>query len=153
MYQAELRGKLPNYLHKSEDLLTSNVFSFFKYSNRRVFLYNFLKKLGINISEYDAQNAVFDFWPTYDDQTEPDLVLIVGDYYILIEAKYTSSFGKERGDIQQQLIREYQGGKGEAEKLDKTFILLAITADPFYHPVIFQDTPDWLVYKVLWTNW
>lgn len=153
MYQAEIHGKLPRTLAYSEDILTSNVFSFFKYANRKLFLYRYLNGLGINVSESQAESAVFDFWPTFDDYTEPDLVLMVGDYYVLVEAKYTSSFGKERGDIQHQLIREYHGGKTEAEKLDKTFILLTITADPFYHSVIFQGTPDWLVREVLWTHW
>ena len=128
MYQAELRGKLPHYLYKSEDILTSYVFSFFKYANRKIFLFNYLKSLGINVKEREAHNAEFQFWPCYDDLTEPDLVLIVGDFYILIEAKYTSSFGQANQKTQSQLVREYNGGMVEAEKLDKKFILLTITA-------------------------
>lgn len=153
MYLAEIHGKLPRTLAKSEDILTSNVFSFFKYANRRRFLHRYLNGLGIRISESQADSAIFVFWPTFDDFTEPDLVLIVGDYYILVEAKFTSSFGQERGDIQHQLIREYHGGKAEAKKVEKTFILMTITADPFYHPAIFQSTPEWLVREVLWTHW
>jgi hypothetical protein len=153
MYQAELHGKLPHFLQKSEDILTSYVFSFFKYSNRRIYLHNYLSELGINVSEYEAQNAEFEFWPSFEDLTEPDLVLIVGNFYILIEAKYTSSFGKANQDIQAQLVREFYGGKSEADKLEKKFVLLAITAHPFYDPSIFLGAPDWLVPKILWTNW
>ncbi len=38
MYLAELHGKLLSKLEKREDILTSNVFSFFKYSNRNRYL-------------------------------------------------------------------------------------------------------------------
>jgi len=153
MYQAELHSKLPRYLHRSEDILTSYVFSFFKYSNRKVFLFNYLKSLGINVSEQESRNAEFQFWPIYNDHTEPDLVLIVGDFYILIEAKYTSSFGQANLGTQSQLVREYFGGVKEAQKLDKQFILVTITAHPFFDPVIFLGTPNWLIPKINWTNW
>jgi hypothetical protein len=95
MYEAELRGKLSTNLQTSEDILTSNVFSFFKYSDRKVFLQQYLHQLGIDVSRQDVKSAQFIFWPRFDDQTEPDLVLIVGNYYILVEAKYSSSFGKD----------------------------------------------------------
>jgi hypothetical protein len=38
MYIAELKGKLSLTDERKEDILTSNVFSFFKYSTRKVFL-------------------------------------------------------------------------------------------------------------------
>lgn len=41
MYMAELRGKLSEKAEKQEDILTSNVFSFFKYANRQIFLVKF----------------------------------------------------------------------------------------------------------------
>ena len=37
MYLAELHGKLSSKVQKMEDVLTSNVFSFLKYSEREVF--------------------------------------------------------------------------------------------------------------------
>jgi hypothetical protein len=153
MYQAELRGKLTHRLQKSEDILTSNVFSFFKYANRKIFLLHFLQGLGIYVSEYEVITAKFEFWPIFDDHTEPDLVLVVGDFYLLFEAKFTSSFGQANDEIQMQLVREYLGGKAEADKLMKRFILLTITAHPFFTPSIFEGVPDWLSQKILWTNW
>jgi hypothetical protein len=56
MYQAELKGKLPEETEKMEDILTSNVFSFFKYSNRIIFLKNNL--LEINSSEDIRQKII-----------------------------------------------------------------------------------------------
>lgn len=46
MYLAELYGKLPSRIERMEDILTSNVFSFFKYSTREIFLKGYLNKLG-----------------------------------------------------------------------------------------------------------
>ena len=47
MYLAELHGKLSSKLEGMEDLLTSNVFSFFKYSTRKIFLKSYLAELGL----------------------------------------------------------------------------------------------------------
>ncbi len=46
MYLAELHGKLSSNVERKEDILTSNVFSFFKYSNRKVYLKELMKLLG-----------------------------------------------------------------------------------------------------------
>ena len=86
MYLAELHGKLSSRLERMEDILTSNVFSFFKYSTRDIFLKGYLNTMGFDISEQEANRAEFIFWPRYEENTEPDLVIIVGDYYLLIEA-------------------------------------------------------------------
>ena len=51
MYQAELNGKSPSEICRMEDILTSNVFSFLKYSNRSIFLKKFLEKLGLNMGK------------------------------------------------------------------------------------------------------
>jgi len=153
MYQAEIRGKISSDLENKEDILTSNVFSFFKYSNRKAFLLEFLNLVNIEISEEEAKKAIFNFWPSYDDNTEPDLVLIVGDYYILVEAKYLSGFGQETENIQHQLVREYEGGKAAAEQLKKKFILLTITADPFYKPYKFTGVPTSILDCIRWVNW
>jgi len=153
MYQAEIQGKLPSDFENKEDILTSNVFSFLKYADRKLFLREFLKIIGIDVSTSEALKAEFIFWPVYEDRTEPDLVLIVGNYYILVEAKLMSGFGQETEKSQHQLVREYQGGKAEAAQRKKEFILLAITADPFFKSELFSDIPDEIREQICWTNW
>jgi hypothetical protein len=51
MYLAELKGKLPLEARKSEDVLTSNVFSFLKYSERTVFLKSLMDRLNTFYNE------------------------------------------------------------------------------------------------------
>ena len=82
MIIAELNGKIPSKLDDKEDILTSNVFSFFKYSDRQL-LKKYLFQLGIEVTLTESKNAEFIFWPSYDDGTEPDLIIICGDNYIL----------------------------------------------------------------------
>jgi len=94
VYLAEIHGKLSNNNENREDILTSNVFSFFKYANRQVFLYALMQFLSLDISNTALNDAEFIFWPTYTDNTEPDLVIIIGSYYLLVETKYHSGFGK-----------------------------------------------------------
>ncbi|MDP2932277.1 MAG: hypothetical protein Q8O05_07280 [Chloroflexota bacterium] len=89
MYIAELSGKLSTKVEGREDILTSNVFSFFKYTERKVFLKSFLNKLlNLQVDDNDVDCAEFSFWPKFDDNTEPDLILVVGKYYLLFEAKF-----------------------------------------------------------------
>ena len=116
MYIAELKGKFSEKGKNKEDVLTSNVFSFFKYADRTIFLKPFLEELGLDmqISGDDVVKAIFDFWPNYDDRTEPDVVVGVGKYYILFEAKYKSDFGKETELHKDQLTRELEGGIKQA---------------------------------------
>jgi len=71
MYIAELRGKLSQRIERMEDILTSNVFSFFKYSTREIFLKGYLNKLKIYVSDQEAIEAEFIFWPHFEDNTEP----------------------------------------------------------------------------------
>ena len=163
MYLAELHGKLSskfnkkNYLSLSiermEDILTSNVFSFFKYSNRNFFLKNYLNKLGFKVSVKDAEEAEFRFWPHYEDGTEPDLVIMVGNYYLLIEAKYFSGFGKKTETTDDQLIREIKDGQLEAKNYNKKFRLIAITADYYYKKGKFIVIPQKFRPHFKWTNW
>jgi hypothetical protein len=153
MYLAELRGKLSSRVERMEDILTSNVFSFFKYSNRDIFLKNYLNKLGFNISDQEAEEAEFRFWPVFEDGTEPDLVIIVGDYYLLIEAKYFSEFSMETKKDKHQLLRELNIGKLEAKNYDKEFNLIAITADYYYKKYKFEVIPQKFHLHFKWTNW
>ena len=132
MYLAELHGKLSSRVERMEDILTSNVFSFFKYSKRDIFLKGYLNTLGFNVSEKEANEAEFLFWPRYEENTEPDLVIIVGKYYFLIEAKYFSDFGGETEKTKSQLLREIEAGQLDANNYRKKFIFIAITADYFF---------------------
>jgi len=159
MYMAELRGKLSEKTEKREDILTSDVFSFLKYSDRQVFLKGFLGRflgeLGVEVSDSDAEAAEFQFWPKYADRTEPDLVIIVGQFYILIEAKFRSSFEWAEEVERSQLWREIQGGHSEARSLGKEFCLVALTADYMYKPQNFQHirTQELASVKFKWMNW
>lgn len=145
MYIAELRGKLSSRVEHQEDILTSNVFSFFMYADRRIFLMQFFRDLGFEISEMEAEKAEFFFWPCYEDKTEPDVVIVAGKYYILFEAKYLSDFGEE------QLKKEATGGSLAAKNLGKQFYLCAITADYSEPKEEFQDIRKLANFK--WLNW
>lgn len=153
MYQAELRGKFTPTESRKEDILTSNVFSFFKYSDRAIFLNQYLKQLGLNVTREDSRKASFAFWPRYEDHTEPDLVIIVGPYYLVIEAKYFSDFGGETENSGAQLVREISGGLLEAKNYGKQFLLIAITADHVYKDSKFAEIPEEYRQLIKWTNW
>jgi hypothetical protein len=153
MYLAEIRGKLSRNNENKEDILTSNVFSFFKYADRKIFLYPFLKSLKLNISLEDASGAEFQFWPHYEDGTEPDLVIVAGKYYLLFEAKYFSGFSPETDRIEHQIVREIKGGRYEAQNRDKLFRAFAITAHYSFTPEIFRDVPPKYQDQIKWLNW
>lgn len=153
MYIAELRGKLSSDIECKEDVLTSNVFSFLKYAPRHIFLARFLNLLKIHCPEKDLRGAEFNFWISFDDGTEPDLVIIVGDYYVLIEAKYFSGFGQENGLIAHQLIREYENGLRASAFLNKKFVMATITADFFDKPFYLENIDPTIKRELLWVNW
>ncbi len=153
MYIAELRGKLSRDQENKEDLLTSNVFSFLKYAPREVFLFEYINHLGMPVTEEDAHCANFLFWTTYSDHTEPDVVIIIGDYYLLFEAKLSSGFGEETEFSAAQLSRELEGGLAEAKYNNKEFRLVAITADHYQPPGLFDDLPARYQNYLLWTSW
>lgn len=153
MYLAELHGKLSQAISQKEDLLTSNVFSFFKYTNRIIFLKEYLNFLNLKVSDQDAIDAEFIFWPTYGDDTEPDLVIIIGRYYLLIEAKYISDFSGETQKSKAQIIREIDGGKHEAANYRKIFKYIAITADHYYKEDKFKLIPSEFKPHFIWDNW
>ena len=152
MYIAELKGKIPSNLEKMEDVLTSNVFSFFKYSKRTIYLKSLLNQLGINASDRELNEAEFIFWPVYEDGTEPDLVIIVGDYYLLFESKYFSDFGAETLTATQQLIREATEGPKDAKNIGKIFYLVAVTADYCFKPDKFNIIKNFKI-NFKWMNW
>lgn len=148
MYIAELHGKLSSRLERKEDILTSNIFSFLKYSNRKKYLKNLLIELGIKVSEKELFNAEFIFWPHYDDKTEPDVVIVVGQYYLLFEAKYFSDFSPG------QIKREIEGGILESKNIGKKFYYIAITQDYYFKRKKFKiisSLMDSCYFK--WMNW
>ena len=155
MYIAEIRGKLSSRVEHQEDILTSNVFSFFKYADRknylRPYLNSILMEFGARITEKDAEKAQFLFWPSYDDKTEPDVVIIVGRYYILFEAKYSSDFAKKTELSKDQLSREMEKGSQAAKNFGKQFFIVAVTAD-YNEPKEKFDEIKKLV-KFKWINW
>ena len=153
MYLAELRGKLSQKFERMEDVLTSNVFSFFKYSTREVFLKAFLNELGFDVSSEEAREAEFIFWPRFEDNTEPDLLIVVGRYYLLVEAKYFSDFAGETQKTKAQLLREIEGGKLDAKNYDKGFNLIAITADHYRKEDKFRVVPEDVTPNFKWINW
>jgi hypothetical protein len=153
MYQAELRGKLSSSNEEKEDILTSNVFSFLKYSNRTLFLSGFLHLLKIQVTNKAVEKAKFEFWPQYDDHTEPDVIVIVGPYYLLFEAKYLSDFGEETERLEGQIIRELKQGLLEAENNKKRFFYIPITAN-YVHPAsILEEAPIQYHRYCKWINW
>lgn len=153
MYLAEIHGKIPSKFRRLEDLLTSNIFSFFKYTNRHTFLKKYLELLDIRITNNEADTAEFRFWPRFDDDTEPDLVMVVGPHYILFEAKYFSDFGVETKSRKAQLIREIEGGLKEVRNEGKHFQIIAITADHYYKNDRFSTVPSKYRHLFKWTNW
>lgn len=152
MYIAELQGKLSTADERKEDILTSNVFSFFKYANRQIFLKSFLDLIGLQLETHEYDNAEFIFWPTYQDRTEPDLIILVGSYYLLIEAKLYSGFGTASEFSAYQLSREIAEGKLEAQNLEKEFHLIAVTAHYAKHQFI-AENPEFSRSNIIWVNW
>lgn len=159
MYQAELRGKLATNTENLEDILTSNVFGFFKYADRSVYLKRYLGEcFGIRVSEREAEEAEFSFWPVFPDGTEPDVILLVGSYYLLFEAKYFSGFGQETEETRSQIERECTQGNWEAASVKKEFRFIAITADYYYEEASFADLFRKAHCEIIppffhWTNW
>jgi hypothetical protein len=151
MIIAELQGKIPSKLEDKEDILTSHVFSFLKYSNRQL-LKDYLSLLELDVTLEEARNAEFNFWIKYDDRTEPDLVIVCGKYYILFEAKLYSDFSPETLKYDAQIIREIKMGKQAAENEGKDFVYIAITAEYYKVKTKYSDYEGHdFVFK--WTNW
>lgn len=152
MYIAEIKGKLSQQQENQEDILTSNVFSLLKYAPREVFLHTFLNRLGFKVSREEAKKARFHFWPGYEDRTEPDLVIVVGSYYLLFEAKLHSGFGKETEDLDSQLRRELDQGQKVAKQRDLEGHLIAVTAHYSYLHFL-KELTSVSKNELIWVNW
>jgi hypothetical protein len=153
MYQAELNGKLPSSASDREDVLTSNVFSFLKYSHRQTYLRQFLRVAGLHVKTSELHRVKFDFWPNYDDGTEPDVIIETDSCYLLVEAKYFSDVAEENGNPAGQIIREFETGAMEARNRAKSFRLLLLTDDATRPSSLLAQMPARFQDKVTWTNW
>jgi hypothetical protein len=148
--RAELHGKISSKLKDREDLLTSNVFSFFKYSDRE-YLKNYFNRLGLSVSLSEAKRANFEFWPRYPDNTEPDLVITCGKYYILFEAKLMADFSPGTLTLASQIDREIKMGSMESEVQKKEFVFIAITAEYYFDKKKYAKYANQSYFH--WTNW
>ena len=154
MLRAELHGKLPREARYSEDVLTSNVFGFFEVADRRILQRYLQDALGIDTTVAEAEEAIFTFWPSYADGTEPDLVLEVGRWYLLVEAKLQSGFGQDQSDEEQnQLRRELREGRAVADNANRLFRLVTITKESFCDRKRYPDVQDEDLECWCWTNW
>jgi len=151
MIIAELNGKISSKLDDKEDILTSNVFSFFKYSDREL-LKDYLSKLGLDVTLDESKNADFSFWPSYDDGTEPDLVVVCGKYYLLFEAKLYSDFSPKTEILEHQIDREIKMGKMSARNIDKEFVYIALTSE-YYKDKKKYKKYEHKDFRFIWTNW
>jgi hypothetical protein len=155
MFRAELHGKLPSEYRRREDILTSNVFGFLEAADRHLFLARYLRDyLGLEVTDAEANAAEFEFWPTYADGTEPDVVVSVGNWYILFEAKLYSDFGLDANDAERnQLRRELFEGRREASRRGLRFRLVTVTLESWrdvnrYPDIRPNDRAHWI-----WSNW
>jgi hypothetical protein len=148
---AELHGKLPEYITRWEDPLTSNVFSSFKYVDRKLCLKAFLEILSISddFSDNDFEDADIIFWKTeksHDSSLvrEPDVVIKIGPMTIFVEAKYGSPLNER------QLVEQCRIGSQF-----KDFLLICVT-DGFVEPTEVESVRRELGVtksELTWTSW
>lgn len=146
MLQAELHSKLPSDATRSEDVLTSNVFGIMNNCDRNLFLKPWLELIGLIIDPIYVEQAEFFFWRRFEDGTEPDIVIDMPGYFIVIEAKYLSNLG----DDETQLSREIIHGLKEAK--DKQFNLVCITRDFDYPEILIKEKNKYSI-NIFWTSW
>lgn len=84
---------------------------------------------------------------------EPDLVIIVGDFYVMFEAKFHSGLGAVKEPDEIQLGREIRQGLAEAHRLGKAFRMVHITADYVYPVKTLRHVPASLSEHFQWANW
>ena len=155
MFRAELHGKLPSDSRNREDILTSNVFGFLEVADRSKFLARYLRDyLKLEVTDSEAIAAEFEFWPTYSDGTEPDVVVAVGQWYLLFEAKLYSDFGLDANDVERnQLRRELREGRREAIRRGLKFRIVTVTREYWQDTKRYPDIrPNDRNYWI-WSNW
>lgn len=129
MLAAELGGKFRSELladpDRFEDTLTSAVFGALQYLPRDQLLLPLLRATfpALAWAAEDVREADFEFWPRFDEETEPDVVIRAGSRLVVVEAKFGSGFGRA------QLRREWDGAARKADARGRTTVLLwAVTA-------------------------
>ncbi len=154
--QAELKGKVnvtstqPG--ERLEDTLTDAVFSAVAYLQRGVVLAKLLRAAfpTIPFSTHEINQAKLTFWPRFSNGVEPDVIIEVGPWVVVIEAKYGAPFSKGPDPRDHQLYGEWRAGRASvsARKLQGP-LLLAVTTDPAEPPdiglvrgLVTQDEPS-----------
>jgi len=139
MIQAEIHSKLnvidfaedaedvsyPD-LTRKEDVLTSNVFGILK--NLDVtFLNEILGAANVPVHLTDDTFEI-EFWPNFEDGTQPDLLIRGTDFLVVIEVKYLSDFDRGNDLRKSQILREFEGARMLANEAQLPHIyLLAVT--------------------------
>jgi hypothetical protein len=124
---AELKSKLDGYqtagvrYADAEDPLTASIFESIEVMDRQLALGTILHEAtGDQFSLEDLAAAKFEYWmhdrEAFGDETEPDLIITVGDCLYLLEAKYRSRLGQGTDEGPGQLEREWKGGMALTEK-------------------------------------
>lgn len=133
MLHAELRGKLgsdASDAERREDILTSTAFGVLFAAGAWDVLIAWLKRARPVGREAQLDVVVSDsqmywFWPALD-HAEPDLVIRIGTFLVIVEVKYHSSKSSKdssaaaagttkRHDVDDQLVREWLACSPEAE--------------------------------------
>ena len=134
--KAEIHGKfdprstLPG--DRIEDTLTDAVFSTLSYLPPRILTAVLATAVPLlPLTPDEVGDALIEFWPSFPSGTEPDVVLTVGGWMIVIEAKYTSPFSTGEADIDHQLVGEWRDGLTDAKaKRLQGPVVIAVTDDP-----------------------
>ena len=132
---AELRGKLSSSSEspqdRLEDTLTDAAFSALKYLPRvalRAWLESVLPP-SMSHHAAAASTAEFEIWPTLPGGTEPDLTLIVGNLFVVVEAKYRSPFSPRTPRHQLEIEWDRVAEVARQRGLDGP-VVVAVTAQP-----------------------
>ncbi|WP_083915023.1 PD-(D/E)XK nuclease family protein [Alkalispirochaeta alkalica] len=130
MIESYLNNKIPKEFISLEDLLTSEIFGFIQFLPNEILIKilekseNIFNKFAIGtIPEPKIKSINYNFWPRYKNYGEPDLLLKLDNFYLIIEIKYNSKPG------QYQLENYYKLLKDEYNMENPLIILLS----PMHH--------------------
>lgn len=133
---AELKGKVDvartSESSRLEDTLTDAVMSAFRYLPRSA-LQSLIQTAfpACESSLADAESAQIELWPRFATGTEPDVLVTIGGWLLVIEAKYRSGFGWKPGDDKHQLEREWLDALAYAKaRRLRGPLLVAVTDHP-----------------------
>lgn len=143
MIYAELKSKIPE-VKRSEDILTSNVFTLFKILPEEYILKLICKIVPSSVSEKikDKKVSEFSLWKKFSNLKEPEIYIKLDpEYYVLVEIKYMSP---ESGETQ---LKDYLGSIPFENK-----ILIYLTADRT-EPILTTKKSMYKGLPIYWTNW